>query len=252
MCIRDREINSLENCGALIYVLDVSTEPYSEALKYLSQTIIFMQQTNPKIYYHVFLHKIDADNLALEEKKNDVLNNIKEAISEELELNGHKSINISYHLTTIYDCSLIECFSKVTHKVIAQQPYLQTLLDSLLTNCKMEKVFLFEVVSKLYIATDQQPIEITNFAICTEMIDVFIDISYIYGQSQIPLAYDDQAQAIIKLTDGTVLILKEVEKYLALICIIKEADYDRPFLIDYNIEVFKEGLKQLFSQQKNK
>ena len=46
------------------------TEPYSEALKYLSQTITFMQQTNPKIYYHVFLHKIDADNLALEEKKN--------------------------------------------------------------------------------------------------------------------------------------------------------------------------------------
>ena len=106
-----------------------------------------MQQTNPKIYYHVFLHKIDADNLALEEKKNgffffflrlynkDVLNNIKETINEELELNGHKSINISYHLTTfilnlfcnfvfifwnrIYECSLIECFSKVTHKVIA-------------------------------------------------------------------------------------------------------------------------------------
>lgn len=47
----------------------------------------------------------------------------------------------------------------------------------------MEKVFLFEVVSKLYIATDSAPVDITNFAICSEMIDVFIDISYIYGGS---------------------------------------------------------------------
>jgi Ras-related GTP-binding protein C/D len=45
----------------------------------------------------------------------------------------------------------------------------------------MEKAFLFEVVSKLYIATDSCPVDIGNFAICSEMIDVFIDISYIYG-----------------------------------------------------------------------
>jgi len=31
-----------------------------------------MQKTNPKIYYHIFLHKTDADNLALEEKKNGI------------------------------------------------------------------------------------------------------------------------------------------------------------------------------------
>lgn len=45
----------------------------------------------------------------------------------------------------------------------------------------MEKAFLFDIISKLYIATDSAPVDISNFAICSEMIDVFIDISYIYG-----------------------------------------------------------------------
>jgi len=45
----------------------------------------------------------------------------------------------------------------------------------------MEKAFLFEVVSKLYIATDAAPVDIGSFAMCAEMIDVFLDISFIYG-----------------------------------------------------------------------
>jgi len=48
----------------------------------------------------------------------------------------------------------------------------------------MEKAFLFELVSKLYIATDSAPVDINNYAICSEMIDVFIDISYIYGNNK--------------------------------------------------------------------
>jgi len=56
-----------------------------------------------------------------------------------------------------------------------------TLLDSLISNCKMQKVFLFEMVSKSYLATDSAPVEPQNYAICSDMIDVVIDISYIYG-----------------------------------------------------------------------
>lgn len=77
----------------------------------------------------------------------------------------------------------------------------------------MEKAFIFEVVSKLYIATDSAPVDIANFAICSEMIDVFIDISYIYGQNKTPIqVYDTKSQATIKLDDSTVLYLKEVDK----------------------------------------
>ena len=48
-------------------------------------------------------------------------------------------------------------------------------------NCKIEKSYLFEIVSKLYLASDSSPIDLANFQLCSEMIDVYIDISFIYG-----------------------------------------------------------------------
>jgi len=59
----------------------------------------------------------------------------------------------------------------------------------------MEKAYLFEVFSKLYISTDTTSpgkfkdlflkilVEILNFTMCAEMIDVFLDIAFIYGKN---------------------------------------------------------------------
>lgn len=41
------------------------------------------------------------------------------------------------------------------------------------------------------------------------------------------LAYDDQSQSIIKLGNGIVLYLREVNKYLALVCLLREDHFDK-------------------------
>ncbi len=45
----------------------------------------------------------------------------------------------------------------------------------------MEKAFLFEMISKTYLASDSTPVEAQNYAICSDMIDVVIDVTYLYG-----------------------------------------------------------------------
>ena len=45
----------------------------------------------------------------------------------------------------------------------------------------MEKVFIFDVVSKIYVATDSSPVDITMYEMCCDMVDVMLDISSIYG-----------------------------------------------------------------------
>ena len=119
-------------------------------------------------------------------------------------------------------------------------------MDFLLTTCRFDKAFLFEVYTKLCIATDGYPVEINNFAICSEMIDVFIDISCIYGQYQGNAMTDNFAEATIKLDNGDILLLKEVEKFLVLITLIKEDNYDKPYLINYNVDIFRKSLKEIF------
>ena len=45
----------------------------------------------------------------------------------------------------------------------------------------LHKAFLFDVISKIYIATDSAPVDIPEYEICSDFIDVVIDVSDIYG-----------------------------------------------------------------------
>lgn len=48
-------------------------------------------------------------------------------------------------------------------------------------SCRLEKAFLIDIVSKLYIASDSSPVDMQNYELCADMIDVVVDISCIYG-----------------------------------------------------------------------
>lgn len=48
-------------------------------------------------------------------------------------------------------------------------------------SCRIEKAFLFDVVSKIYIATDSNLVDMQTYELCSDMIDVVIDVSCIYG-----------------------------------------------------------------------
>lgn len=51
----------------------------------------------------------------------------------------------------------------------------------------IEKAFLFDVVSKIYIATDSSPVDMQSYELCCDMIDVVIDVSCIYGWEELSL-----------------------------------------------------------------
>lgn len=87
-----------------------------------------------------------------------------------------------------------------------------------------------------------------SYELCCDMIDVVIDVSCIYGlvfiicldllrwfnilitfrvrEDNDAAAFDEQSSSIIKLNNGTVLYLREVNKFLALVCILREHNFD--------------------------
>lgn len=133
------------------------------------------------------------------------------------DITGHHWFNsplplplFSFYLTSIYDHSIFEAFSKVVQKLIPQLPTLENLLNIFISVCcfilslcytkesvllipvlisvlcvlqhsGIEKAFLFDVVSKIYIATDSSPVDMQSYELCCDMIDVVIDVSCIYG-----------------------------------------------------------------------
>eukprot|EP01016_Furgasonia_blochmanni_P011133 TRINITY_DN1492_c0_g1_i28.p2 TRINITY_DN1492_c0_g1~~TRINITY_DN1492_c0_g1_i28.p2 ORF type:complete len:287 (-),score=65.73 TRINITY_DN1492_c0_g1_i28:1009-1869(-) len=207
------EATLFQNCKAMIYVIDIQSQPYDDTLNYFLNTIRVLSKMNPDMRYSVFIHKIDTESFQTEDRKTDCIRQINDLINEELEPFGLKNLTIDYHGTTIYEHSLYEKFSIVLQKVIPNVSFIITLLDSLITNCRMEKVYLFDVVSKTYLATDSSPIDMQNYAICSDMIDVYIDISCIYGEQKADDWVNDiNSESIIKLADSTILYLKQVEK----------------------------------------
>ena len=76
-----------------------------------------------------------------------------------------------------------------------------------------------------------------SYELCCDMIDVVLDLSCIYGLSVTgpdkpkegieTSAFDKASSSLIKLNNGNILYLREVNKFLALVCILREDNFDR-------------------------
>lgn len=212
--------------------------------------IKFANNINPKIAFDVLIHKVDGDQFFTEEHKTEIKRDVESKFIEELQ--DKVDVQPRFHCTSIYDHTIFEAFSKVVQKLIPQLPILEQCLDHLITNSRMEKAYLFDVVSKIYIASDPQPVDPQSYELCSDMIDVVIDVSCIYALAEDGLnlasciGADAKSSCVITLSNGNLLYLREVDRFLALVCILREENFDRQHLLDYNIKVFKETLGELF------
>ena len=246
--------------GALIWVIDAQDE-YLEAINRLNSTILNLQPTYPNINIEVFIHKVDGLS---DDYKLDIQRDVTQRIQDELSDHGVENAPINFHLTSIYNHSIFEAFSKVIQKLIPHLPYLEALLNNCCQKSGFEKAYLFDVLSKIYIATDSSPVDMPSYEICSDYIDVIVDISEIYGWNR-PEEYierlegppynkklEDQvackdAESCIVLTDGRrPILLREVNKYLALVAVVKEGAYSKMPDIIENVNATVGGLLQIF------
>lgn len=267
--------------GALIWVIDAQDE-YLDAIARLNATILNLQTTFPAINVEVFVHKVDGLS---DDYRSDTFRDIVQRVQDELSDAGVDNAPVSFYQTSIYDHSIFEAFSKVIQKLIPELPTLEALLNSLCSNCRFEKAYLFDLVSKIYIATDTSPTDLGSYEICSDYIDVILDITEIYGQrpadlakaialaeggehssedalavqktngSSSPASSDElqesgngPAESLITMEKkGNYLYLREVNNYLCLICIMGDnSPTDGKALIDYNVTVFQDALRQVF------
>ena len=288
-------------CGALVFVIDAQDDPTEVALTKLHDTVSRAHRVNPDIHFEVFVHKVDGDLFLSDDLKVDCLRDIQQQVVDEMEDAGLPDVRFSFYLTSIYDHSIFEAFSKVVQKLVPQLPTMENLMNTLIASCNVEKAFLFDIVSKLYIATDSNPVHMQSYELCSDMIDVVIDVSCIYGNpGETGLVGDGPAQnnngqnnngsgaaaaaagagagvagaggdangdaaaaaaaasggggggrsvqssSVIRLSNGMCLYLREVDNYLALVCLLREQNFQKMGLIDYNIDCFKAALGEVF------
>jgi Ras-related GTP-binding protein C/D len=267
---------------SLIFVVDAQDEPYDHVLQSFTTAVMAATRVNPQCSIEVFINKVDGELFLSDESKYDCRRDVMTQVSDELADAGvpPDSLQIRYHLTSIYDHSIYEALSRVVQRLIPQLPTLENLLNVLVSTCSMEKAYLFDVVSKLYISTDSGPVDMQSVELCSDMIDVVLDVSGIYGlgpqqqhhhpQVVAPLsssasldydgdidvvdpdsAYDAESASVIRLSNGMVLYLKEVDNMLALVCITRSENFRKKALINFNISCLKRALRALVQKPNN-
>ncbi|KAM9893240.1 hypothetical protein OXX79_004795 [Metschnikowia pulcherrima] len=247
--------------GALVYVID-SQDEYLNALTNLSTIIEYAYRVNPKIHIEVLIHKIDGLS---EDYRIDAQRDIMQRTGDELLDLGLEGVQVSFYLTSIFDHSIYEAFSRIVQKLVPELPSLENMLDNLVAHSSIDKVFLFDVNSKIYVATDSSPVDIQTYEVCAEFIDITIDLDDLYvendakGDSQ--AVAKDEIKSISYLSNGSVLYLKQMIRGLALVALIRnddESESAKPdtnmdevlTIIDYNVGCFKKSLMKMWESSK--
>jgi len=235
--------------GALIWVVDAQDD-YTNTVARLTTTILNLQNTFPHINVEVFVHKTDSLN---EDFRTDIFQDIVQRVGDDLNDAGYINPNVSYHLTSIYDSSVFEALSSVIQKLIPELDVLQNLLNTLINNSGMTKAYLFDIQSKIYVASDTRPVDSDIYEICANYIDLTVDFTDLYTyQRSNPRSLGEQMQEVessMTFEDGTMVYLKEMNKHLCLVTVIKNKEAkDKKGMIDYNVHIFQEALKAVFDR----
>ena len=109
-------------------------------------TVDVAYAVNRRIYFEVFIHKVDG---LTEERKLQLQREVSQQVTKELAAKQLDDANLALYLSSIYDQSIYENVSKVVQKLVPSLAILENLLDVLISNCRMQKAFLFDVLTKV-------------------------------------------------------------------------------------------------------
>jgi Ras-related GTP-binding protein C/D len=170
----------LKRCNAVVYIIDAQDD-YSESILRLNAIIQLGRRVNPRIRYEVFIHKVDqlSEEVRIETQR-DIHNQVRDRFADSIggidpwsttsniSNSNPQDILINFHLTSKFDHTIFEAFSKVIQKLIPQFGHLERLLNYLLSTSNIEQAFLFDVQTKISIATDSSPtdmqVSLTNLS----------------------------------------------------------------------------------------
>ncbi|KAJ3088176.1 hypothetical protein HK100_008131, partial [Physocladia obscura] len=246
----DRAAKVFANAVSVIFVVDAQDDT-SVSMQQLLLTVRAANKVKKDILFEVFIHKIDGLS---DDHKIETQRDVQHRVREDLADAGLEKVHIGFHLTSIYDHSVYEAFSKVVQRILGEEgflPTLENLMNIWCSNSGLEKAFLFDTATKIYIATDSSPFDGQSHEICADMLDLVFDISGVYGvipnhndnssssssSSTVTAAEpSSEMSSVVRLTNGMVLYMRALTNALSLVCLLREENFEKRGLIDFNFE----------------
>lgn len=137
----------LNNASALIFVLNPQADIFKALDDFLNLYAYLKKKNTNNCPIFIFINKADID-LTQQDSRNEYQIKLKKKMNDD----GIDLKDIDFFFTSIFDYSIFEAFSKVIQKMISCSPTICKLLNKIANLCRLEKVYLFDLITKLYIA----------------------------------------------------------------------------------------------------
>ncbi|KAJ7261756.1 Gtr1/RagA G protein conserved region-domain-containing protein [Mycena haematopus] len=253
----------LSQFSALIFVIDIR-DLYKQPISKLVEFIIAAYHDNPQLLVEVFVHKAEK----LQDEKIENFRQIQERVQDDLMERECEQMPYNFHLTSVYDHSLHEAFSKVLHKLVHSLPFFEDLLNVFCANSQSPKAFLFDAASRLYVATDASPVDSATHNLCCDYLSMLNAFGPLYRtptsretrlrmppaepspDNPLPVQkdrfYPSAATSLNSSGPGTTLTYHLITPHLALLALVPTGIFEgRRGLLEYNVVFFREGVQEI-------
>ncbi|KAJ1860882.1 GTP-binding protein gtr2 [Coemansia sp. RSA 2703] len=234
------------NTTALVYVVD-SQGDIQGSLATLFTIMRVAQAVNERLPIHIFIHKVDGLS---EELKQDIQQDIQQRVLKNMGYENLNSAFMNFHRTTIFDESVREALSRVVQRLVPRYSSLENILNSFSTKSGLDKVFLFDIGTKVYLSMDSSPSEPQLYMFSCQTIDAMEDLAELCARDLVFNVDDDEMlmqKTLVGLDSNTKIFIYQVNSYLALLCVGSAHLFRQMSLLEFNSSKVAKAIREILT-----
>ncbi|KAJ2158860.1 hypothetical protein GGF46_003443, partial [Coemansia sp. RSA 552] len=227
---------------SLVYVMDSQSDIQSALTTFLS-VVRAAQSVNVDIPINFFINKVDGLSPEL---RQDIQHDIQQRIFKNMGYENLNTTNVYVFQTTIFDLSIREALSRVIQNLVPNSHSLETILNSFLSKSSLDKVFLFDIASKMYLARDSTPTDAMQYVFACETIDA-VDNLTLLGVPYLPATETEITMQRINVTfdANDEMFIYQVSPELLLLCIGSPRIIRQASLLEFNSSKVAKAIRQI-------
>ncbi|KAG9126888.1 hypothetical protein FRC07_001546 [Ceratobasidium sp. 392] len=173
----------LSQFSSVIFFIDIQDDYHLPIKRFYDLVVAAYEARIQGLPFEVLVHKAEAHS---EDYRLDNFREIQQRIEDELYDYPteplHAYYPIIYHMTSVYDHSMHEAFSRIVQRITSQVHVaaLENLMNVLTPNCSMAKSYLFDVNLRIYVATDASPVDPGSYEACSEYVQTILTFAKLY------------------------------------------------------------------------
>ncbi|KAJ1981458.1 GTP-binding protein gtr2, partial [Dimargaris cristalligena] len=201
---------------------------------------------NSAIGIEVLIHKLDSQTIQF---KTQIQRMFEMYVQDEDYESNLSDTHVSYHVTSIFNCSIHIALSKIIQKLVPQAATFESLLSSFLAKSESHQVYLVDLTSRLYFAKDNVALDPDFYELVIHYNDLMEEIMKQQRRDIRGSPGASSSTGLVEMDDGLVLSYIAVSPLIGIFNVFSSTSMTRFPIIEYNLQSLRKSLVETLDYQ---